>query len=40
MRKIKPSNKPFGGKKKAPWNKGISKRKTQKSIFFHKEKNI
>ena len=28
MRKIKPSNKPFGGKKKAPWNKGISKRKT------------
>ena len=37
-RKIKRSNKPFEGKKKAPWNKGISKKKNTKNFFLHKEK--
>ena len=32
MEKILDSNKPFEGKKKARWNKDISKKKTQRNI--------
>ena len=38
MGKIKRSNKPFERKKKAPWNKGISKRKNTQKNFLHKGK--
>ena len=38
MGKIKPSNKPFERKKKAPRNKGMNKKKNTKKYFLHKEK--
>ena len=39
MGKIKRSNKPFERKKKAPWHKGILKKKnTKKPYFLHNEK--
>ena len=34
MGKIKGSNKPFEGKEKAPWNKGINKKKNTKKRKF------
>ena len=38
--KIKRSNKPFEGKKKAPWNKGISEKKNTKKIFPPQRKEV
>ena len=38
MGKIKHSNKPFEGTKKAFWNKGITKNKKTKKHSLHKEK--
>ena len=40
MGKIKLSKKPFEGKKKASWNKGISKNKNTKKIFPSQRKDV